>query len=43
MKVILQIGELGTYDKERLASDIAIAASADFVKASTGWMFDLCS
>ena len=29
-------GELGTLDKVRQASDIAIAAGADFIKTSTG-------
>ncbi len=36
LKVILETGELGTYGKVRLASDIAIAAGADFIKTSTG-------
>jgi len=36
LKVILETGELGTYDKVRKASDIAIAAGADFIKTSTG-------
>ena len=36
LKVILETGELGTYDTVRLASDIAIAAGADFIKTSTG-------
>ena len=36
LKVILETGELGAYDKVRLASDIAIAAGADFIKTSTG-------
>lgn len=36
LKVILETGELGTYDKVRSASDIAIAAGADFIKTSTG-------
>jgi len=36
LKVILETGELGTYDKVRLASDLAIAAGADFIKTSTG-------
>jgi deoxyribose-phosphate aldolase len=36
LKVILETGELGTYDKVRLASDIAIAAGADLIKTSTG-------
>ncbi len=36
LKVILETGELGTYDAIRLASDIAIDAGADFIKTSTG-------
>ena len=36
MKVILETGELGTLDNVRKASDIAIAAGADFIKTSTG-------
>lgn len=36
LKVILETGELGTFDKVRYASDIAIAAGADFIKTSTG-------
>ena len=36
LKTILETGELGTLDKVRLASDIAIAAGADFIKTSTG-------
>ena len=36
LKVILETGELGTLDKVRLASDIAILAGADFIKTSTG-------
>jgi len=36
LKVILETGELGTYDKVRLASDIAMYAGADFIKTSTG-------
>lgn len=36
LKTILETGELGTLDKIRLASDIAIAAGADFIKTSTG-------
>ena len=36
LKVILETGELGTLDNVRLASDIAIAAGADFIKTSTG-------
>jgi len=34
--VILETGELVTYDKVRRASDIAIHAGADFIKTSTG-------
>ncbi|MBL7764541.1 MAG: deoxyribose-phosphate aldolase [Chitinophagaceae bacterium] len=36
LKVILETGELSTLDHVRLASDIAIAAGADFIKTSTG-------
>lgn len=36
LKTILETGELGTLDNVRLASDIAIAAGADFIKTSTG-------
>ncbi len=36
LKVILEVGELDTYDDVRKASDIAIAAGADFIKTSTG-------
>ena len=36
LKVILETGELGTLDKVRKASDIAIYAGADFIKTSTG-------
>lgn len=36
LKVILETGELGTYDKVRRASDIALYAGADFIKTSTG-------
>jgi deoxyribose-phosphate aldolase len=36
LKVILETGELGTYDKVRRASDIALHAGADFIKTSTG-------
>ena len=36
LKVILEVGELGTYDNVRRASLLAIAAGADFVKTSTG-------
>jgi deoxyribose-phosphate aldolase len=34
--VILETGELGSLDRVRLASDIAIQAGADFIKTSTG-------
>ncbi len=36
LKVILETGELGTYDNVRKGSEIAIAAGADFIKTSTG-------
>ena len=36
LKVILETGELETYDNMRRASDLAIEAGADFVKTSTG-------
>lgn len=36
LKVIFETGELETYDHVRLASDLAIAAGADFIKTSTG-------
>lgn len=36
LKVILETGELVTYDKVRRASDIAMEAGADFIKTSTG-------
>jgi deoxyribose-phosphate aldolase len=36
LKVILETGELGSYDVVRKASEIAIAAGADFIKTSTG-------
>ncbi len=36
LKVILETGELGTLDKIRKASDIAMYAGADFIKTSTG-------
>ena len=36
LKVILETGELCTYDKVRKASDIAMYAGADFIKTSTG-------
>ncbi len=36
LKVILETGELVTFDKVRKASDIAMYAGADFIKTSTG-------
>jgi deoxyribose-phosphate aldolase len=36
LKVILETGELGTYDNVAAASRLAIAAGADFIKTSTG-------
>lgn len=36
LKTILETGELGTLDHVRQASDLAIAAGADFIKTSTG-------
>jgi deoxyribose-phosphate aldolase len=36
LKVILETGELSTYDNVRIASDIALRAGADFLKTSTG-------
>jgi deoxyribose-phosphate aldolase len=36
LKVIIETGELGTYDNVRRASLLAMAAGADFVKTSTG-------
>lgn len=36
LKVILETGELGSYDTVRMASELAIAAGADFIKTSTG-------
>jgi len=36
LKVILETGELITYDRVRKASDIAMYAGADFIKTSTG-------
>ncbi len=36
LKVILETGELITFDKVRKASDIAMYAGADFIKTSTG-------
>jgi deoxyribose-phosphate aldolase len=36
LKVILETGELVTYDNVRRASEIAMASGADFIKTSTG-------
>jgi len=36
LKVILETGELGSYDVVRKASEIGIAAGGDFIKTSTG-------
>jgi deoxyribose-phosphate aldolase len=36
LKVILETGELGSYDRIRQASALAMAAGADFIKTSTG-------
>jgi deoxyribose-phosphate aldolase len=36
LKVILETGELGTYDNVRRASLLSIAGGADFIKTSTG-------
>jgi deoxyribose-phosphate aldolase len=36
LKVILETGELGTYDNVRRASLLTMAAGADFIKTSTG-------
>jgi deoxyribose-phosphate aldolase len=36
LKVILETGELQTYDNVRLASELAMRAGADFIKTSTG-------
>ena len=36
LKVILETGELQTYENVRKASDIAMQAGADFIKTSTG-------
>src|SRR3954454_11290743 len=36
LKVILETGELVTYDNVRIASDLAMRAGADFIKTSTG-------
>jgi deoxyribose-phosphate aldolase len=37
LKVILETGELGSYERMRRAALIAMAAGADFVKTSTGF------
>lgn len=36
LKVILETGELGSYENIRHASDLALAAGADIIKTSTG-------
>ena len=36
LKVIIEAGELGSYDRIRQASVLAMAAGADFIKTSTG-------
>jgi deoxyribose-phosphate aldolase len=36
LKVILETGELESYENIRIASDLAIRAGADFIKTSTG-------
>ncbi len=36
LKVILEVGELGSYDQVRRAAVLAMAAGADFIKTSTG-------
>jgi deoxyribose-phosphate aldolase len=36
LKVILETGELSTFDNVRKASDLAMHAGADFIKTSTG-------
>src|SRR5205823_12569185 len=36
LKVIIEHGEIGTYDNVRRASLLAMAAGADFVKTATG-------
>ncbi len=36
LKVILETGELGSYEATRRASDLALEAGADFIKSSTG-------
>lgn len=38
LKVILEVGELGSYDNIRRASMLAAAAGADFIKTSTGYI-----
>jgi deoxyribose-phosphate aldolase len=38
LKVILETGELQTYENVRVASNIAMEAGADFIKTSTGKM-----
>ena len=40
LKVILETGELGSYDRIRQASVLAMAAGADFIKTSTGKIGD---
>ena len=40
LKVILETGELGSYDRVRQASMLAMAAGADFIKTSTGKIGD---
>src|SRR5690606_23463437 len=36
LKVILETGELGSFQRVRLASELAMEAGADFIKTSTG-------
>jgi deoxyribose-phosphate aldolase len=36
LKVILEVGELGSYDQVRRAAVLAMAAGGDFIKTSTG-------
>jgi deoxyribose-phosphate aldolase len=36
LKVIIETGELRTYDNVRIASELAMGAGADFIKTSTG-------
>lgn len=36
LKVILETGELGSYEATRRASDLALEAGGDFIKSSTG-------